>query len=418
MSGGSSGGTTTVQKADPWVGVQSYLSGLYGAANNQVNNGQPMYAQNSGVADLTPQATQALNAVLSRSQGSQGDYIAGQTAQGMAQGNDALAQQIGNSARGQDWQDQYLAQLANGSAPATGALTGLANGSNIADQSLAQVAQGKDASSQYLQSVLSGKYLNASSNPYLTGAVNAASAGATRNFQTAVMPQLASQFSLAGRYGSGAQSQGVNDATNNLAQQLSNTAANIYNTNYQNERTNQANAASTLGSLQTGAAGSLGSLQAGAASSLGNIQNNALGTISNNMNTNQALASQRQAAGAGLLQGQNAVDWNNLNQGLNAASIYQTQAQNQLQGYNNLYNENAQQPYNQLSWLSGILSGAAGLNSTTTNQSMSGMGARSAFGGALSGAATGAAVGSIIPGVGTGIGAGVGALGGLLMGVL
>ena len=407
MSGG--GGSTTTQKADPWSGVQPYLTALYGGAHDAVNKTTPDVAQNSGVADFTPEAMQALQAILTRSQGSAGDQIAGNVAQGIAQGNDAISQNIANSARGQDWNDQYLAQIANGSDASTKALTNIAQGNDAASQSLSQVAGGNDVASQYLKSVLSGKYLTADSNPYLSGAVDAASADATRNFQTAVMPQLASQFSLAGRYGSGAQSQGVSDATNNLAKQLSNTAANIYNTNYQNERGLQQASAGTLGNLQTGAAQALGGLQAGAASSLGGLKNTALGTISNNMNTNQQLLSQRQIAGTGLLQGQNAIDWNNLNQGLNAASIIQQQAQNQLEGNNALYDANQQQRYNRLSWLSGILSGASGLNQTST--STSGSGLKNAFGGALSGAAVGTA---IAPGIGTGIGAAAG----LLMGVL
>jgi hypothetical protein len=397
MSGGGSGGSTTVQKADPWAGVQPYLQQLYANAGNiTVNpNGQqgPMVAQNSGVAQLNTQSQNALNAILQRSQGTYNDATLGNNAAAMSNGNDAIS--------------QILAEYAKGGGTANNAAKDVINGNTTATQVLGQLAQGNDASSQYLKSVLGGQYLNPSSNPYLSGAVDAASADATRNFQTAVMPQLASQFSLAGRYGSGAQSQGISDATNNLAQQLSQTAAGIYNQNYQNERGLQQNAAGTLSGIQGGAAGTLGGLQG-----------SAINTLASNTSGNAQALSGRSVAGTGLLQAANQVDWNNLNQGLNAAGVYQQQDQDQLTGMNNLFNANQQQPYNTLSWLSGILSGAAGLNSQTSSTSNNVSPVKSAVGGAAAGALGGAALGSQIGAIGGPMGAGIGAGLGLLMGVL
>ena len=388
MGGGS--GSTTTQKADPWAGVQPYLQQLYSNAANistNPNNQQgPMVAQNSGVADLTQTSQNALNAAIDRSSGNYNDATLGNNAAAMSNGNDAIS--------------QILAEYAKGGGAANGAAQNVINGNTTATQALGSVAQGNDAASQYLKTVLGGKYLDPASNPYLSGAVDAASSDATRNFQTAVMPQLASQFSLAGRYGSGAQSQGISDATNNLAKQLSNTAAGIYNTNYQNER-----------GLQTGAASTLGGLQTGAASALGGLQGNAINTLANNTSGNAQALSNRSVAGTGLLASANQVDWNNINQGLNAASIYQQQAQDQLTGNNALFNANQQRPYQTLSWLNGILSGATPYAQSTSTQQQNTNPFRSALGGAASGAAIGTA---ISPGIGTAIGAGAG----LLMGVL
>jgi hypothetical protein len=367
---------------------------MYANANALAGDNTPKVAQNSGVADLTPESQKAISDLIARgSNPSYQDQTFANNATAMSNGNDTIS--------------QMLAQMAQGGGANNAALYGIANGTDASTKALTGIAGGTDAASQYLKSVLGGQYLNPSSNPYLSGAVDAASSDATRNFQTAVMPQLASQFSLAGRYGSGAQSQGVSDATNNLAQQLSNTAANIYNTNYQNER-----------GLQQGAAGTLGSLQTGAASALGGLKNNALGTISSNMNTGANLLSGRSIAGTQLLPQAQAMDYQNLQAQLQGAGMIQQQAQSTLEGNNAVYAANQAQPYNSLSWLSGILSGAAGLNSNTQSTSTSGAGMKNALGGALGGAATGAAVGSVVPGIGTGVGAAVGGLGGLLMGVL
>lgn len=394
MGGSSGGGSQTIQKADPWSGVQPYLLGLYQTANRLANDNSPKVAQNSGIADFTPQAEQALGAIEQRAQGSYGDKTLANNAAAMSNGNDIISQYLASMAQGKDAGSQAAQSVINGNTDATKVLSSLANGN--------------DASSQYLKSVLSGQFLNPSSNPYLSGAVDAANADVTRQFNTAVMPQLASQFSLAGRYGSGAQSQGISDATNNLAQVLTNNASSIYNQNYQNER-----------GLQQAASGLLSGIQSNAAGTLGGLQNTAAGTLSTNLNNGAQGLSNRSIAGTQLLGTANQVDWNNLNQGLNAASIRQQQAQNQYEGWNNVYNANQQQPYNQIQWLSQILGGTAGLGGqSTSSQSTSGAGVRNAFGGALGGAATGAAIGSAVPGIGTALGAGIGGLGGLLMGVL
>jgi hypothetical protein len=368
MAGGGSG-TTTVQKADPWIGVQDYLKNLYSNANSYAAQGGPEVAQNSGVAPLGVYQQQVLGQMNQRSYGSPYEQ----------KGLDLLD----NIANGSDNLSVDIQRQLNGATPEGTALTNAVNGN--------------DATTQYLKSVLGGKYLSPDSNPYLKGAVDAASSDATRNFQTAVMPQLASQFSLAGRYGSGAQSQGVSDATNNLAQQLSNTAANIYNTNYQNERSNQTGAASTLGNYLLNATGQLGNLRGNAAS---------------------LLSGRQLTAGSALPGMSQQIDYNNLNQRQNVASILQEQAQNELTGQNALVNANAQRPYQNLNWLNGILSGAMSLNGQSSQQQQQTNPFKSAVGGGLSGAATGAAVGSVVPGLGTAAGAAIGGVGGLLMGVL
>jgi hypothetical protein len=91
-----------------------------------------------------------------------------------------------------------------------------------------------------LGKTLGGAYLNA--NPYLQGAIDAASRGVTRNYQDAVAPGIDSAFSLAGRYGSGAHVAAHDAAEKNLAAQLGDLAGNLGYQGYATERANMLNA--------------------------------------------------------------------------------------------------------------------------------------------------------------------------------
>ena len=93
---------------------------------------------------------------------------------------------------------------------------------------------------QELARLLNGNYLNA--NPYLQGAIDAASQGATRNYLSAVVPGIDSSFSLAGRYGSGAHVAAQDNAQRALAGELGGIAGNLAYQNYGAERANMMNA--------------------------------------------------------------------------------------------------------------------------------------------------------------------------------
>lgn len=66
MSGGGGGGNTqTIQKADPWSGLQPYLSDLFKRSNMWLNSGQPSFYPGSTVAG---QAPETLNAQYAQTQ--------------------------------------------------------------------------------------------------------------------------------------------------------------------------------------------------------------------------------------------------------------------------------------------------------------------------------------------------------------
>ena len=86
---------------------------------------------------------------------------------------------------------------------------------------------------------LSGKYLDPSSNPYLSKTYDAAAGDLTRNFSNAVVPGINSSFSQNGRYSSNAHKEAFGDAGRTLGSNLSNLGTQIYGQNYGQERQNQ-----------------------------------------------------------------------------------------------------------------------------------------------------------------------------------
>lgn len=90
---------------------------------------------------------------------------------------------------------------------------------------------------QNIADTAGGAYLGP--NPYLQGAIDAASEGVTRNYQKAVSPGIDSLASASGRYGSGMQKSMHDDAQLNLANQLRDMSAGMTAQNYAQERANQ-----------------------------------------------------------------------------------------------------------------------------------------------------------------------------------
>ena len=92
------------------------------------------------------------------------------------------------------------------------------------------------AAQQQLQREISGDFLGG--NPFFQGAFAPAAQAATSQFQKAI-GDVSSAASRAGRYGSGAMQNLQGQASNQLAQQLSNTAGQLAYQNYDAERARQ-----------------------------------------------------------------------------------------------------------------------------------------------------------------------------------
>lgn len=89
-----------------------------------------------------------------------------------------------------------------------------------------------------LNKTISGQYLSAG-NPYFQQAVDAAARPIREAFAGEVMPGIDSNFSAAGRYGSGMQQEAYNDANTALGRQISDMASQMAYQNYAAERDNQ-----------------------------------------------------------------------------------------------------------------------------------------------------------------------------------
>lgn len=98
-----------------------------------------------------------------------------------------------------------------------------------------------NAAQQHLTTTLGGGYLSAG-NPYFQGALSAATQPMINAYTDQVMPGLDSNFSAAGRYGSGAHALASSDAGAQLQQQIGDVASQMAYQNYADERQRQVQA--------------------------------------------------------------------------------------------------------------------------------------------------------------------------------
>lgn len=96
---------------------------------------------------------------------------------------------------------------------------------------LTRAAQGE------LQNTLGGNYLSGG-NPYLQNAISSATRPMINAYNDQVMPGLDSNFSAAGRYGSGAHALASSDAGAQLQSQIGDVASQMAYQNYNDERQN------------------------------------------------------------------------------------------------------------------------------------------------------------------------------------
>lgn len=212
----SSGNTTTtsIQKADPWEGVQPYLRDLYSQASNV---GTQQYYPGQLVANRSPFTNDAARMISTRAASGTDPTLAGATSQAQ------------RTLRG-----DYL-----NSNPAL----------------------------PWLNRIGSGEMLNA--NPYVDDMFSKAAGSVSKQFRDTVMPGLTSNFALAGRYGSNAHQTAQSNAQETYGKTLDDLATNIYGGNYAAERALQQQALGEIGQnfgkerlLQTGMVGQAPNLQA------------------------------------------------------------------------------------------------------------------------------------------------------------
>lgn len=98
---------------------------------------------------------------------------------------------------------------------------------------------GMDQVTALMNDTLSGKYLDPSSNPYISQMYDTAAGAVTRNYRDAVAPSQAANAAMAGAFGGSAS---ANEQLRNeygMGKNLSDLATQIYGQNYLQERQNQ-----------------------------------------------------------------------------------------------------------------------------------------------------------------------------------
>lgn len=191
---------TTVQKADPWVGVQPNLMELYGNAGNWFRNG------GTQTAGMNPNLGFSMDAMRNVA-GNADSSVLGRMAQNNLQ-----------SVLNNDWMNNRFA-----------------NGSEIWQNPFAAgkgYAANQDANGTFLSQ----------GNPFLQQMVEGASRDVSEQFMNDIAPALASQFSMAGRTGSGAHVNAFGTAAGGLAKRLGDISSSIRGQAYESERGRMAQA--------------------------------------------------------------------------------------------------------------------------------------------------------------------------------
>ncbi len=410
MSGGG-GSTNTIQSSTPWSGVQPGLTALYGAANGEfANGGGPQAYTGQTTIPLNGAQTSALGNMTNIANGGLGmlnPYQSGalNTTNAISLGTDPLSQQLNTEANGGGAAETGLTNQLYGQTAGEQALLGTANGTSAADRSLLSTANGTSASDQFLQSTLGSNFLNVQNNPALNNAMNAANYNTNFNYTNDVMPALASQYSAAGRFGSGAMGTATNQADNTLASQISNTNAGMSLADLEQLQGIQSQNAGTLGGQETAAGADLGQIQNSAGQALGQLQLGAGTQLGAQMQGAAGMLNNRQGSALQLLPGMSTQGVGNAQTGLAAGNQEQSQAQTALTNYINQFLQEQQQPVQNLGQYASLLSGtpwgtaSSGSTSNVINPASTALGAGmlglGAYNAGLFGAGAGATGGAL-----------------------
>jgi len=307
-------GTTDAALArsmNPMAGVVS--AGLLGQGRDLLGN----YIAGAGNPVSASQAADAASGIAALGQNGQ---ILSPGIAGQAGGALSSLLQSGNPFGGQSGQiGSSLTRLMNSSAAApllgnaSDALGGFAGG-----RDLAAANQPRQAADDAITSSLRGDWLQ-SGNPYFSNAVESATRPLVDNFQKNIAPAIASQFSAAGRYGSGAQADALTQAASDLDRSVGDVSSNLAFQNWNQERQNMlANTGLALqdygnaAQRQLGAAGQIADLynqdraaQQAATALAGNLYQGGtgqtLGAVGQALNALGQQSAQQLAAQQGLL---------------------------------------------------------------------------------------------------------------------
>jgi len=435
--GGGGGSTTTVQKADPWAGLQQPLQALYGSALDWYNSGTPQYYPGNTVAPINPMTQQAMGMGANRAMQGTANQPLLDTAASTLQRNASGVPLTNNPAYGT--MAAFSGGNVVGSNPAQNFFQSAAAGGYNADPSqgfFGSVQNGAwnniNAAQPYFQNATNGAYLNA--NPYVNQMVQNAQRPVVQNFQNAIAPALASQFSAAGRTGSGAHQAAFGQATDALGRTLGDISSGLYGQNYANERGLQQQAAGALmgqqnqdRAYQMQAAQDLANrvdatrnFQMQGAQQLGAMNANeraqqlqAAQSIGNLYGQQQELGQAAALAAPGFATANQNLSYDNIAKLLGVGQLQQQQQQDLINADRERFDFGQNLPLQKLQSLNQLLQGGS-VYAGGTSQQQNALN-RNPFASTLGGMMLGSSIGNLIPGgygnMGGLLGAGAGLLG-------
>lgn len=419
MGTGGGGSTTTTQKADPWGPLQGPLNTLYQSAIKNYNSGGPQYYPNQTFAGSNWDIENALN---SGSRRAMSDPYAGMLDQAQGSLGATAAGRSPYENPGYPVTNAYAQGQVVGANPAQAGTQALSDPSGTFGKFASGGYAGTNPAQGYFRDATSGGYLN--SNPYIDQMVQSAQRPVIDNFQRAIAPSLASQFSMAGRTGSGAHTAAFGTAADSLGRQLGDISTNIYGTTYENERNRQQAAATQLANMSEAEKAQMLQGAQGQLSALGQLsgqnqfdrtqQMRGAEDLTGAYQNERGLQQNASLAAPGFAQARTGMDYDAIAKLLGVGQYRQGQEQQGIDADKARFDYGQQLPGMNLQMLNQILQGGMSLNGSTTS-GKSGLD-RNPFNSGLGGAAMGASIGNIFPGIGTALGAGIGGIGGLLFG--
>ena len=357
----SKSGSSSSSVTEPWQALQPYLKTLFSEAQNTYDNHTPSYFPSSTVAPQTPAQQNLLQQLTTQNpQALQSGLGA---AQNIASRPNFNTQQLFNSAA--NTAQGSLQSGVQGLQNTQGQALGLPNSFNALQQQL-NAAQLNPAAQDQLQATARGDYLN--NNPYIDSVYDSGARRLQEAYQNTIAPGIDSSFAAAGRSLSGLHANARAQAGGQYSDSLSDLASNIYGSNYANERSQQLQAAGTLGNLdlarqQLGLSSGLGAINSlynpsqqralSASSTLGSLGQGLTGqanALANNQTSNNL-------SGAGLLPSLQGAQTSLLQNSLGAQQNIQQQNQRELNDQISRHNFNQQVPYDKINQLLAVLTG-------------------------------------------------------------
>lgn len=250
LGGGDAATGDSTTTSTPWAGLQPYLLDAFKQAQNIYNSGGPQFYPDATYVPWSPQTQMGASLMENR-------VLQGSPYQ------DAAGNFVLNQLNGSGGIDIPRIQAAGMNAASVGRIPTVRSGPGVTGNAR-----------QALNQTAGGNYLNA--NPYLDATYDRASDAVTRQWNESVLPGVNSTFSLAGRTGSDAHQNSVNQASEQLGDTLSDLGNQVYGGNYQSERDRMLQSGQGLGSLDLTAQGqALQASEANAGNQLDRLTTNA-----------------------------------------------------------------------------------------------------------------------------------------------